>query len=74
MAYNYGFFQNSNNITSKAKNEEEQTPYENYYAYSEAIDKIPGHRILAINRGEKEKVLNVKIEMPDGIFCKYYQK
>ena len=62
------------NITSKAKNEEEQTPYENYYAYSEAIDKIPGHRILAINRGEKEKVLNVKIEMPDENIIRVLEK
>ena len=52
-------------IVSNTKNPEEKTPYENYYDYSEGVNKIPGHRILAINRGEKEKVLNVKIEMPE---------
>lgn len=52
-------------IVSDTKNPEEKTPYENYYDYSEGVNKIPGHRILAINRGEKEKVLNVKIEMPE---------
>ena len=52
-------------IVSNTKNSEEKTPYENYYDYSEGVNKIPGHRILAINRGEKEKVLNVKIEMPE---------
>ena len=52
-------------IVSNTKNPEEKTPYENYYDYSEGVNKIPGHRILAINRGEKEKVLNVKMEMPE---------
>ena len=52
-------------IVANTKNPEEKTPYENYYDYSEGVNKIPGHRILAINRGEKEKVLNVKIEMPE---------
>lgn len=52
-------------IVSNTKNPEEKTPYENYYDHSEGVNKIPGHRILAINRGEKEKVLNVKIEMPE---------
>ena len=52
-------------IVSKAKDEEAKTPYENYYDYTEAVNKIPGHRILAINRAEKEKVISAKIEMPD---------
>lgn len=52
-------------IVSKAKDEEAKTPYENYYDYTEAVSKIPGHRILAINRAEKEKVITVKVEMPD---------
>lgn len=52
-------------IVSKAKDEEAKTPYENYYDYTEAVSKIPGHRILAINRAEKEKVISVKVEMPD---------
>ncbi len=45
--------------------EEETTPYEMYYAYEEAVRKIPPHRILAINRGEKEEVLSVKLEQPE---------
>ena len=61
-------------IVSRAKNEEEKTPYENYYDYLESVSKIPGHRILAINRGEKEKVLNVKIEMPDENIIKVLEK
>lgn len=52
-------------IVSKAKDEEVESTYENYYDYSEPISKIPGHRILAINRGEKEKILTVKVETPD---------
>lgn len=52
-------------IVSCAKDIDEKTPYENYYNYVEAVNKIPGHRILAINRGEKEKILTVKVEMPD---------
>lgn len=47
-------------IESKGESEE-NTPYEMYYEYSEEISKIPPHRILAINRGEKEKILSVKI-------------
>ncbi len=52
-------------IFSVAKNPEESSVYEDYYDYQEAIEKIPGHRILAMNRGEKEKVLHVSIQMPD---------
>lgn len=61
-------------IVSVAKNLEEKTPYENYYDYVEGVNKIPGHRILAINRGEKEKVLNVKVEMPDENIIKALNK
>ena len=42
----------------------ERSVYENYYEYREAVSKIPGHRVLAINRGEKEKVLSVSVEAP----------
>ena len=42
----------------------ERSVYENYFDYSEAVSKIPGHRVLAINRGEKEKVLSVSIDAP----------
>ena len=49
-------------ISTKATNEEEKSNYEMYYDYSEVVSKIPSHRILAINRGEKEEVLKVKID------------
>ena len=48
-------------INTEAVNEDESTVYDMYYGYSEAIGKIPNHRILAINRGEKEKKLKVKV-------------
>ena len=51
-------------IASEGVDLEEQTPYEGFYQYQEGVGKIPNHRILAINRGEKEKKLKVKIEAP----------
>jgi len=51
-------------ISAKTKDAEESV-FEQYYDYSEAVKSIPDHRILAINRGEKEKILRVKITMPD---------
>ena len=53
-------------ITTEAVDPEEKTVYEMYYEYSEGIDKIPNHRILAINRGEKEKKLKVKVKTDAG--------
>jgi len=50
---------------SKPLEEEESTPYEMYYAYEEAVKRIPPHRILAINRGEKDNVLSVKVVQPE---------
>ncbi|OOM11976.1 Tex family protein [Clostridium saccharobutylicum] len=52
---------------------EEPTPYEMYYDYSEAVNRIPPHRILAINRGEKEKVLSVKITCNEEKIIKYLE-
>ncbi len=52
-------------ISSKAADEEEKTVYEMYYDFSEEVSKIANHRILAINRGEKEKKLKVKVVSPD---------
>lgn len=49
-------------IVTKASNPEEKSNYEMYYDYQETVSKIPSHRILAINRGEKEEFLKVKIE------------
>lgn len=51
-------------ITSTAKDEKAQSVYEMYYNYEEPVSKAAGHRILALNRGENEKILTVKIEAP----------
>ena len=53
---------------------EETTPFEMYYDYSEDVSKIPPHRILAINRGEKEKVLNVKIVASEEKIISYLER
>lgn len=52
-------------ITSEAVDSNEKSPYEIYYNFSEKIKTMPSHRILAINRGEKEKLLKVKITKPE---------
>ncbi len=59
-------------IASKAI-KEESSPYEMYYKYSEAIYKIVPHRILAINRGEKEEFLSIKIEAPIDRIINYLE-
>lgn len=51
-------------ISTEAADAEEKTVYDMYYGHKEGIDKIPNHRVLAINRGEKEKKLKVKIIAP----------
>ncbi|MBN7773005.1 Tex family protein [Clostridium aminobutyricum] len=51
-------------ISTEAADEEEKTVYEMYYGHQEGIDKIPNHRVLAVNRGEKEKKLKVKVIAP----------
>lgn len=58
-------------VVSAAKNPKEPSVYEMYYEYEEPIAKVAGHRVLALNRGEKEKILTVKIEAPteDIIRC-----
>ena len=61
-------------IISKAKDAEAESVYENYYDYDEAISKLPGHRILALNRGEKEKILKVSIEAPVEDILRYLEK
>ena len=61
-------------IVTKASKEEEKSNYEMYYDYSEAIKYIPSHRILAINRGEKEEFLKVKIEKPEEKILAYIEK
>jgi uncharacterized protein len=53
-------------ISSELKNEEEAEKYRDYYEFSESINRIPAHRILALNRGEKEEVLRIKIKVDDN--------
>ena len=61
-------------IQTKASNPEEKSNYEMYYDYQEAIKYIPSHRILAINRGEKEDFLKVKIEKPEEKILEYMER
>lgn len=61
-------------ITSCAKEKETQSVYEMYYDYEEPVKKAAGHRILALNRGEKEKILTVKIVAPVDRILMYLEK
>ena len=61
-------------LTSQARDEKEKSVYEMYYQYEEPVKKAAGHRILAINRGEKEKLLTVKIEAPQEQILRYLEK
>ena len=61
-------------IQTKASKPEEKSNYEMYYDYQEAIKYIPSHRILAINRGEKEDFLKVKIEKPEDKILAYIER
>lgn len=61
-------------ITSAAKDSEAQSVYEMYYEFEEPISKLAGHRVLALNRGEKEKVLTVKVEAPEEKILQYLGK
>ncbi len=61
-------------ITSTAKDKEAQSVYEMYYEFEEAIAKIAGHRVLAINRGETEKILTVKVNAPEERILTYLYK
>ncbi len=61
-------------IQTKAAKPEEKSNYEMYYEYQEAIKYIPSHRILAINRGEKEDFLKVKIEKPEDKILAYIER
>ena len=62
------------NIVSTAKDAEAESVYENYYDFTEPVAKIAGYRILAINRGEAEKYLTVKIEAPEDKIYKFLEK
>ncbi len=61
-------------ISSVAKDAEEQSVYEMYYDFEEPITKLAGHRVLALNRGEKEKILTVKVEAPEEKILQYLEK
>ena len=61
-------------IISTAKDAEAESVYEMYYEFEEPIGKLAGHRILALNRGEKEKILTVKVEAPEERILQYLEK
>ena len=61
-------------LVSAAKKPEESTVYDMYYEYEEPVSKVAGHRVLAINRGEKEKILTVKISAPEEDILCYLEK
>ena len=61
-------------LTSTAKDEKTESVYEMYYNFEEPVAKLAGHRILALNRGEKEKILTVKLEAPEEEIIRYLEK
>lgn len=61
-------------VISVAKDPEAESVYEMYYEFEEPVSKLAGHRILALNRGEKEKFLNVKVEAPEEEILTYLEK
>ncbi len=61
-------------VISTAKDSKAESVYEMYYEFEEPVAKMAGHRILALNRGEKEKFLNVKVEAPEEDILRYLEK
>ena len=61
-------------MVSAAKDAEAQSVYEMYYEFEEPITKLAGHRVLALNRGEKEKFLTVKVDAPEELILQYLEK
>lgn len=61
-------------IVSAAKDEKAESVYEMYYAFDEPVAKLAGHRILALNRGENEKFLTVKVEAPEDEVLRYLER
>ena len=61
-------------IATKATKPEEKSSYDMYYDFAENVNKLPSHRILAINRGEKEEFLKVKIDKPEEKILAYIQR
>ena len=60
-------------LISQAKDEKAESVYEMYYNYEEPVSKVAGHRVLALNRGENEKILTVKIEAPEERILRYLE-
>ena len=61
-------------ITSTAKDPEAESVYEMYYEFDEPVNRLAGHRVLALNRGENEKILTVKVEAPEDDILRFLQK
>ena len=61
-------------LVSEAKDPKAESVYEMYYAYEEPLKKVAGHRVLALNRGEKEKILTVKVQAPEEEIIRYLEK
>ena len=61
-------------VVSAAKDEKAESVYEMYYDFEEPVSRLAGHRTLALNRGEKEKILTVKIEAPEEDILRYLEK
>ena len=61
-------------LHSQAKDASVASPYEKYYDYEEPVRRVAGHRVLALNRGEKEKILTVSIEAPEEQILRYLEK
>ena len=61
-------------ISSTAKDPEAQSVYEMYYEFEEPVKKLAGHRVLALNRGEKEKFLTIKVAAPEEDILRYLEK
>ena len=65
---------NKGKVISTAKDPEAESVYEMYYEFEEPAEKLAGHRILALNRGEKEKFLTVKVQAPEEEILRYLEK
>ncbi len=61
-------------VTSTAKDPEAESVYEMYYEFDEPVNKLAGHRVLALNRGENEKILNVKVEAPEEDILRFLER
>ena len=61
-------------VTSTAKDPEAESVYEMYYEFDEPVNKLAGHRVLALNRGENEKILSVKVEAPEEDILRFLER